>query len=122
MRAALAGLSLVTGFYMMTAIVYEEGAFGMRLVLKPYPSLILLAGGGENGAWQREHPNEPAPWWLTDNFIPLVVDDWEGGPPLWEKVYVHGILGVVLGWPVLGGAYLFRLLRRRRIAQGGPSP
>ena len=114
MRIAFFGLLLVTGFYLMTGIVYEEGGFGVQLVVKPYPSLVLLAGGGEDGVWQREHPDEPKPWWLVKNFVPIVVDDWEGGHPLWEEAYVHGILATLLSWPVLGGAYVFRYLRRRR--------
>jgi len=115
-RIALLGLLLVTGFYLMTGIVYEEGGFGVRLVVKPYPSLVLLAGGGEDGVWQREHPDEPKPWWLMNNFVPIVVDDWEGGHPWWEEAYLNGFLATLLSWPVLGAAYVFRYLRRRRIA------
>ena len=53
----------------------------MQLVVKPHPSLTLVAGGGEDGAWQHEHPKEPKPWWLVDNFAPFVIDDWEGPIP-----------------------------------------
>jgi hypothetical protein len=116
MRIAFLGLFLVTGFYLMTGIVYEEGGFGVQLVVKPRPSLTLLVGGGEDGAWQREHPNEPKPWWLVKNFVPIVVDDWEGGHPWWEEAYGLGFLATLLSWPVLGGAYVFRHLRRRGIA------
>src|SRR5438034_4052614 len=63
MRIAFLGLLLITGFYLMTGIVYEEGGFGMQLVVKPRPSLTMLVGGGEDGIWQREHPNKPKPWW-----------------------------------------------------------
>jgi hypothetical protein len=121
MRAALAGLLLATGFYLMTAIVYAEEPFGVQLVLKPYPSLVLLARGGEE-VWRREHTGEPEPWYLTGNFVPLIDDDWEGGHPLWEEVYVHGFLGVLLGWPALGVACLWRRLRRTRSAREGQLP
>jgi hypothetical protein len=116
LRSAFVGLLLVTGFYLMTAIVYDEGGFGVQLVVKPHPSLILLVGGGEDGAWQREHPNEPKPWWLVDNFVPLVIDDWEGGHPWWEESYMLGFLATPLSWLLLGGAWVFCHLRRRRIA------
>src|SRR5262249_2208700 len=100
----------VTSFYLMTAIVYDEGAgaFGVQLVVKPYPSLTMLAGGGEDEAWQNEHPNQPKPWWLVGNFVPIVVDDWEGGHPWWEEAYLNGFLATLLGWPLLGGAYVVR--------------
>jgi len=115
MRIAFFALLLLTGFYLMTGIVYDEGGFGVQLVVKPRPSLTLLAGGGENGAWQRHHPNEPKPWWLVKNFIPIVEDDWEGGHPWWEEVYGFGLVATLLGWPILGGANVFRYLRRRRV-------
>jgi hypothetical protein len=115
LRIAFVGLLLMTGFYLLTAIVYEEGGFGVQLVVKPRPSLSVLAGGGEDGMWQREHPNQPKPWWLVKNFVPIVVDDWEGGHPWWVEAYMDAFLATILGWPVLGGAYVFRYLWRRRI-------
>ena len=115
MRIALFGLLLLMGFYLMTGIVYDEGGFGVQLVVKPQPSLTLLVGGDEDGTWQREHPNERKPWWLVKNFIPIVVDDWEGGHPWWEEVYGFGLVATLLGWPILGGANVFRYLRRRRV-------
>jgi hypothetical protein len=108
MRIAFLGLLLITGFYLMTGIIYDEGGFGVQLVVKPRPSLTLFVGGGENRQWQREHPNEPKPWWLVKNFIPIVVDDWEGGHPWWEEAYLLGFLATLLSWPVLGGAHVFR--------------
>jgi len=116
MRIALFGLLLLMGFYLMTGIVYDEGGFGVQLVVKPQPSLTLLVGGDEDGTWQREHPNERKPWWLVKNFIPIVVDDWEGGHPWWEEAYLLGFLATLLSWPVFGGAFVFTYLRRRRIA------
>ena len=111
LRSTFVGLLLLTGFYLMTAIVYDEGGFGVQLVVKPHPSLTLVVGGGEDGAWQREHPNEPKPWWLVANFAPFVIDDWEGGHPWWEEAYM---LATLPCWLVLGGACVFRDLRHGR--------
>jgi len=93
-----------------------RGGFGLQLVVKPHPSLTLVVGGGEDGACQRKHPNEPKPWWLVDNFVSLVTEDWEGGHPWWEEAYMLGFLATLPSWLVLGGAYVFRDLRRRRTA------
>ena len=41
MRIAFLGLLLITGFYLMTGIVYDEGQW---LVAKPRPSLISRGG------------------------------------------------------------------------------
>lgn len=100
LRSTFAGLLLITGFYLMTSIVYDEGGFGVQLVVKPQPDLSILVGGGEDGAWQRDHPSESKPWWLVNNFIPLVVDDWEGGHPWWEEAYISGFSGTPfsVGW------------------------
>jgi hypothetical protein len=115
LRIAFVGLLLMTGFYLITATVYDEGGFGVQLVVKPYPSLSVLAGGGQDGTWQHEHPNQPKPWWLVNNFVPIVVDDWEGGRPWWVEAHMNGFVATMLGWPVLGAAYVFRYLWRRRI-------
>jgi len=42
LRSTFVALLLVTGFYLMTAIVYDEGGFGVQLVVKPHPSLTLV--------------------------------------------------------------------------------
>jgi hypothetical protein len=110
-KCAAIGLWLVTGFYLMTGIVYE-GGFEMQLVVKPYPSLTILEGCGEEGCWQREHPNEPKPWWLVGNFVPLLHGDWEGGHPWWEEGYELGFLATLVSWLALGGVCVFRYLRR----------
>jgi hypothetical protein len=50
-----------------------------------------------------------------ENFVPIAADDWEGGHPWWRKPACLES-GNLLSWPVLGGTYVFRYLRRRRIA------
>jgi hypothetical protein len=118
MRIAFLGLLLVMGFCLMTALVYDDG-FGVQLVVKPRPSLIVAVGGGWEGAWEREHPNEPKPWWLVENYVPIMVGEWEGRHPWWEDAYELVSIATLLSWPVLGSAYVFRCLWRRRIAGGG---
>jgi hypothetical protein len=115
MKRAFIALLLLSGFYLMTAEVFDEGGFGVTLVVKPYPSWLISAGGGEEGAWQRHHPGEPLPWWLRGNYIPLIQDAWEGGMPLWVDAYFDlGLLTHFVGWPVLGSIWAVRRLARRR--------
>jgi len=115
-RIALCVLSLLTGFYLMTGLVYSEGGFDVDLVVKPYPSWVTAVGGGEEGAWQRDHPGELAPWWQRGNFIRIIQDDWQGGIPWWIDAYDLGDLAVLIGWLVLGGAWAVRYPLRRRHA------
>lgn len=35
----------------------------------PYPMLDYRFGGGENEAWQRDHPGLPDPWWLRGDYV-----------------------------------------------------
>jgi hypothetical protein len=91
---------------------------GRHLVVKPRPSLTLLFWGDWEGAWEHEHSNEPKPWWLVNNFVPIVIGEWEGGHPWWEDAYELGFLATLLSWPVLGSAHVFRYLLRRCIDGG----
>jgi hypothetical protein len=113
MRNALIALLILSGFYLMTAKVYQEGDFGVDLVVKPYPSWPTAVGGGEEGAWQRDHPGESPPWWQRGNYILIIQDDWEGGIPWWVEVYDLGYLAVLIDWLVLGGAWGAHHVSRR---------
>ena len=55
----------------MVKVVHTEGDHTSYLVLAPYPTLRFSYGGGEEGAWQRAHPGEARPWWLSGRFIVL---------------------------------------------------
>ncbi len=101
---------LLSGVYLMTARVYVEGSLGeSELVLKPYPSLDIEVGGGEEGAWARAHPGQPRPWWQSDRLIKLAWGgDWETPAP-WPPFYDAGIFLTPLLWLVLGIAGLRRL-------------
>lgn len=102
--------TLLTWLYLMTARVYSEGSLGESyLVLKPYPSLLVIIGGGEEGAWVRAHPNVPLPWWQQDNVTKLLYGgDWED-PVLWTSFYEWGIVLTPLLWL----SFLFFSLRER---------
>lgn len=91
-------LAAATLFYAMTALVYEEGGFGVDLVLKPRPEWLLAAGGGEEGAWRRDHPGRPEPWWLRGDHVVLLNGDREGGSPAWATAYGLGFLATAVAW------------------------
>ncbi len=74
----------------MTAIVYDEGDFGIHFVIKPYPMSEIVFGGGEEGSWKRDNPNEPLPWFLTYNYTAICHDDWEGDEPICSTIYIKG--------------------------------
>ncbi len=114
MRAALVILLLLSCAYLMTGVVYQEGGFEVRLVIKPAPSLSTSFGGGEEGAWERANPGAPHPWWLRGEQREIVSGDWEGGQPFWLQVYMLGFLGVALAWPAALVVYIVRAVRRFR--------
>jgi hypothetical protein len=114
MVKALIALLVLSGFYLMTGKVYSEGGFGVDLVVKPGPSFAFEFGGGEEGAWRRDHSGEAMPWWQGENFIRIVEDDWEGGTPLWVYAYDFGFPALLLGWFVLGLTWTACYLLRRR--------
>lgn len=104
----LVSLSL---FFGATGLVFDEGGFGVRLVLKPELSSDVAFGGGEEGLWQRRHPGEPLPWWQQGNLRVLLDGDWEEGVPGWVELYRWGFFVLaVLGWPGFALAVLWVLL------------
>jgi hypothetical protein len=114
MRTLLLVLGLLTLAYLGTGMVYDEGGFGVRLVVKPAPSPAIAFGGGEKGAWARAHPGEAAPWWQRDDVTVLVSDDWEGGPPLWVSAYFLCYLLILPAWIITGAWFAVRAWRRRK--------
>lgn len=109
---SLAFLVFATPFYLMTGLVFEEGAFGYDLVIKPRPMLAVEFGGGEDGIWARLHPGEPPPWWQAADLTRLVHLDWEGGYSAVYWTYIYGWLATLLGWPALAiGLVLWALWR-----------
>lgn len=49
-----------------------EGDHTSYLVIAPYPTLGFRYGGGEEGAWQRAHPDLPPPWWHEGRYFMLL--------------------------------------------------
>jgi hypothetical protein len=122
MRVAAAVLGILTLTYLGTGIVYDEGGFGVRLVVKPTPSLSVAFGGGEEDAWARAHPGASAPWWQGDDLTVLASDDWEEGAPLWVSGYFAGYFLLLPAWIITALAFAVRAWRRRRLRAQTPTP
>lgn len=84
----------LSALYLFTAEVRPEGSLGDTwLMLKPSPSVENFLGGGEEGAWARANPGEPAPWWQADDTTRLLYGgSWEEDPVLWPTLYGLGFL------------------------------
>ena len=52
--------------------VHPEGDHVSYFVLAPHPTLRFSYSGGEEGAWQRAHPNTKEPWWLVGRYLILM--------------------------------------------------
>lgn len=101
--------------HLMTALVYEEGGFGVDLVVKPYPTISVAYGGGEEGSWKRQNPGAEAPWWQSDRLTTLLEDDWESGTPTWVNVYFLSSLFSFMAWPILFVTFVVvKLVKYRR--------
>jgi len=117
-------LFMATGVYLFTALVFEEGGFGFFLALKPHPTMSIMYGGGEEGAWQRENPQLPLPWWIKGDYRVLLTDDWEQGIPLWTRAYESGYVITLITWfmvfIVISGRTAIHILRVRRSGTAQP--
>ncbi|MFT4251768.1 MAG: hypothetical protein QM608_04705 [Caulobacter sp.] len=113
--ALFALASALTVLFAFTAILSLEGSLDSKyLVLKPYPSLEHWVGGGEEGAWKRAHPNEPAPWWQSKSTPRLAYGgSWED-PVWWPTFYTAGYLLTPILW--LTAAVWTAVWAARRIA------
>ena len=103
-------------------MVRHEGSFDQHLVLKPWPMLDIAFGGGEEGQWQRAHPGESLPWFMTGDYIRLISLDWEQGQPLFAELYFYGwfinallLLGVLLV-VLIRRAHLWHRKRKRPVS------
>lgn len=114
------GLLVVSLFYLATGVVYEEGGFGVSLVLKPSPDVGWAFGGGEEGAWRRHNPYGPEPWWLSDRLDRLIYDSWEEGTPAWLLAYSIGLLAVPVVWVGWSATAIWRVMRRRSASRAVP--
>ena len=119
MRRLLGVIVMVSLVYVMTGLVYAEGGFGGALVVKPYPMITAMFGGGEEGAWARHHPGEPPPWFVRKDIPVIARFDWEQGEPAWVAAYMWGYLITLLEWVVFGVAAVAKLIRARRHQQTG---
>lgn len=114
MRKTFLALFFISIFYLVTGVVYEEGGFGVSLVVKPAPSFQFYFGGGEEGTWARDNPQQQTPWWQNQSkdYIHLLRDDWEYGRPSWVIAHFWGLILLILAWPAFVLLYFFRLGQR----------
>lgn len=97
MRIATILAGLLALLYLNTALVSGEGGPGTELVFRPFHGLVPIYGGGEEGAWQRAHPNEALPWWMTNSYSRLTYFDDTGKMPPLMAVYFWGYYATALG-------------------------
>lgn len=114
MRKILICLTILSAFYLSTGLVYEEGGFGLQLIIKKYPSFQVTFGGGEEGAWVRQHPHVALPYWKKGEQFGLTEGDWEGGHPIWETAYLYGYGIIWLAWPIFGCIAIGLIIKNRR--------
>jgi len=69
--AVAAGLVALAPLVSMVDVVHVEGDHVSFLVLAPYPTPGFVFGGGEEGAWRRDHPCRTEPWWLCGGYVIL---------------------------------------------------
>ncbi|WP_063707274.1 hypothetical protein [Pseudoalteromonas gelatinilytica] len=78
------------------------GSFDYYLLLKPYPTLDLFLGGGEEGHYARRIANGEFPDWLVnEQYIKLAWGSWEDNTKPWEYLRIGTLMVVFLGWPIL---------------------
>jgi hypothetical protein len=82
--------------YLNTAVVVGEGGGGSMIVLRPFHGFAPFYGGGEEGTWRREHPNQPDPWWHTGAFTRLSSFDDEAATSPVIALYTLGYYVTVL--------------------------
>jgi hypothetical protein len=127
MRKFIALTVMSTVIYLMTGLVYSEGGFDGALVMKPHPIPALTFGGGEEGSWERLHPNQAKPWFMHHDLHVIARFSWEEGSPSWVSAYTLGYLAVLLAWCALGAiaiikAIRFFLNRRNLTNRSRPTP
>lgn len=112
MRKIFLALFFMSICYLVTGVVYEEGGFGVSLIVKPAPSFQFYFGGGEEGAWARDNPHQQTPWWQCQDQIKVLSGDWEDERPYWVAVHFWGLMLLILAWPAFLLLYFFRLVQR----------
>ena len=113
-RAALLAPAIMLSLLYINTAVIKGG--GEELVVKPLHGLYPFYGGGEEGAWIRDHPNQELPWWHYPNqdCVARLIDTSLGttGPP-WLLWYALGWLTWILLMVILVSEWMWRLARRR---------
>ena len=95
-------LIVITILLFWTAVHKPGGSLEYYLLLKPYPTLDLFLGGGEEGSYARRLANGEFPAWLVnEHYINLASSSWEGSTKAWEYLRNGSLIVVFLGWPIL---------------------
>ena len=76
--------------YAITALVRMEGGPGTLFAFKPFHGVYPFYGGGEEGGWARDHPDQPMVWFLTQDYVTLFSSSAETTTPVWEHFYASG--------------------------------
>jgi hypothetical protein len=95
-------LIVITLLLFWTAEHKPGGSLEYYLLLKPYPTLDLFLGGGEEGHYARRLANGEFPDWLVNGqYINLAWGSWEDNTKAWEYLRNGTLIAVFLGWPIL---------------------
>ncbi len=114
-------LAVTTLLLFWTSVHRPGGCFEYELVIKPYPTLQLYVGGGEEGAYNRKLHNGEFPKWLREGrYLTLAWGSWESGPKPWELFRYAAMAAVFFGW--LFAAWRFLVLIRKITDKGNLAP
>ncbi len=95
-------LIVITLLLFWTVVHKPGGSLEYYLLLKPYPTLDLFLGGGEEGHYARMLVSGEFPDWLVNKqYINLAWGGLEDDTKVWEFLRSGALLVVFLGWPIL---------------------
>jgi hypothetical protein len=95
-------LLVTTVLLFWTAEHKPGGSIEYFLLLKPYPTLDLFLGGGEEDQYARRLANGEFPDWLVNKqYINLAWGSWEEDTKVWEYLRNGTLISVFFGWSIL---------------------
>jgi len=105
---------LVTTVLLFWTVEYKPGgSLEYYLLLKPYPTLDLFLGGGEEEQYARRLANGEFPDWLVnEQYVNLAWGSWESDTKVWEYLRSGVLIAVFLGWPIWFVSWLMLIIRK----------